>query len=135
MHIPYFLFLYLLDLQTEGRELGVDALVENEHDGVVLLDGAAEHGLEQAVRAHGLRDVAAQAPLGHQLRGLEPAHVLRVVEQMPHHSEFLAHTDRETCQNYLYLYEKSDMITYMDDKDKLMDLKANVWLNIVPSSA
>ena len=39
-----------LDLQAEGGELGVDALVEDEHDGVVLLDGAAEHGLHGGCR-------------------------------------------------------------------------------------
>lgn len=87
---------YLLDLQTERREFGIHTLVQDEHDGVVLLDGAAEHGLEQAVRAHRLRDVTAQTPLRDQLGGLEPAHVLRVVEQVTHHREFLAHTDGES---------------------------------------
>lgn len=91
----------LLYLQSMLGELGVYPLVQDEHDCVVLLDGAAEHGLEQAVGTHGLCDVPAQAPLGDELSGLEPAHVLRVVEQVLYHRELLAHTDGIASQNYL----------------------------------
>jgi hypothetical protein len=73
--------LHLQHLHSVCRELGVDPFVENEHDRVVLLDGAAEERLEQAVRAHGLGDVSAQPPLRHQLGRLEPAHVLREAPQ------------------------------------------------------
>ena len=83
-------------------QLWEDPLVEHEHDRVVLRDGSAENGLEEAMCADGLANVAAKAKFGHELCRLEPSNVLGVVEEVLDHSETLADSNRQTRQNHLF---------------------------------
>lgn len=54
------------------------------------------------MRAHGLSDVPSQPVLGDELRRLEPADVLRVVEKVLDDAEALAYSNGEAREDDLF---------------------------------